>query len=93
MGLGSGILASDRLSVCCALALALMLPLALCGCGRKGPLDPPPSAAIPPPPARTTYIDPTTPTGAPQQAQPVQPAPVQTTQVPRKTFALDPLIQ
>jgi predicted small lipoprotein YifL len=85
-------LASHRLSVGCA--LALLLPLALCGCGRKGPLDPPPSAAIPPPApaARTTYVDPTTQTGAPQQAQPV-PARVQTTQAPQKTFLLDPLIR
>jgi len=75
-----------------------MLPLALCACGRQGPLDPPPSAAIPAPApaARTTYIDPTTPTGGAQQAQP---APVQTTQAglatqaPSKSFFLDPLIR
>jgi predicted small lipoprotein YifL len=62
-----------------ALAVALIAPLALAACGRKGPLDPPPSAATPPPPATpapapTGFIDPTTPTGQ------AQPAPVRTTQ-------------
>jgi predicted small lipoprotein YifL len=88
-------LGSGRLSVRSAIAVALLLPLTLGACGRKGPLDPPPSAAIPSPPpaARTTYVDPTTPTG---RAQQVQPAPVQTTQAappPKKSFLLDPLIQ
>ncbi|HTV35519.1 MAG TPA: lipoprotein [Xanthobacteraceae bacterium] len=85
-------MASNRLSVARALTFALALPLALCACGRKGPLDPPPSAAIPasPPAARTSLIDPTTPTGGAQQAQP---APTQTTQAPKKTFFLDGLIQ
>ena len=31
-------------------ALALVLAVGLAGCGRKGPLEPPPSAAIEPPP-------------------------------------------
>jgi len=97
-------LASDRLSIPRALALVLVLPLALGACGRKGPLDPPPSAAIPPPgpaapgaptAAPTTSVDPMTPAGAAEQAQP---APVQTTQTnppPQgpKTFLLDPLIR
>ena len=95
-------LAWNCLGVRLALGIALMLPTALAGCGRKGPLDPPPGAAIPsPPPAQqvapgpapTTFIDPTTPTGQ------AQPAPVQTTQAgpapqaPTKTFLLDPLLQ
>jgi predicted small lipoprotein YifL len=88
-------LACDRVRLAGALAVALVLPLALAACGRKGPLDPPPSAAISQPaptgPARTTYIDPTTPTGG------AQPATVQTTQAapppPKKTFPLDFLIQ
>jgi predicted small lipoprotein YifL len=87
--------------VICTLAVALIVPLALGACGRKGPLDPPPSAATPPPPAlqpqaapsTTGLIDPLTPLGQPQQAPP----PVQTTQVApapqRKSFLLDPLIQ
>ena len=81
--------------------MALIVPLALGACGRKGALDPPPSAATPPPPAlqpqpvpsTTGLIDPLTPTGQAQQAPP----PVQTTQVApapaRKSFLLDPLIQ
>ncbi len=86
----------------CALAVALIVPLALGACGRKGPLDPPPSAATPPPPAlqpqpapsTTGLIDPLTPLGQAQQAPP----PMQTTQVApaqaeRKTFLLDPLIR
>ncbi len=103
---GSTALAGDRRSFAGVLAMALILPLGLAACGRKGPLDPPPSAAIPAEPASrpapTTFIDPTTPTGGPQQAAPV--APVQTTQAapatrPAKTqpalksFFLDPLVQ
>jgi len=83
------------------MAVALIVPLALGGCGRKGPLDPPPSAALPPSPAvapvqpasTTGLIDPTTPTGQAQQAVP----PVQTTQAapaqPHRSFLLDALIQ
>jgi predicted small lipoprotein YifL len=84
--------------------MALIVPLALVGCGRKGPLDPPPSAATPPPPAlqpqpapsTTGLIDPLTPTGQAQQLPP--PPPVQTTQAApaqpeKKTFLLDPLIR
>src|SRR5205085_12353185 len=44
---------------------ALVAALALSGCGRKGPLDPPPAAAVPPPadgqPATTVQPDGTTP--------------------------------
>jgi predicted small lipoprotein YifL len=87
------------------LAVALIVPLALGACGRKGPLDPPPSAATPPPPSlqpqpappTTGLIDPLTPTGEAQQALP-PPPPVQTTQAApaqpqRKSFLLDPFIQ
>lgn len=84
-----------------ALAVALVLPLALAACGRKGPLDPPPSSALPPPPAagpapaQQSYLDPLTPIGTAQQAQPVAaaqalPAP---TQPAAKSFILDPLIR
>jgi predicted small lipoprotein YifL len=90
-------LTRNLLGVSRALAVALLLPLALAACGRKGPLDLPPSAALPPPaptaPAPTTYVDPTTPTGGAQQAQvrTTQAAPA--AQPPKKTFVLDPLIQ
>ena len=98
-GTGDRVLAGSR-RVICALAVALIVPLALGGCGRKGALDPPPSAATPPspalqpqPPSTTGLIDPLTPTGQAQQAPP----PVQTTQAApapqRKSFLLDPLIQ
>jgi predicted small lipoprotein YifL len=76
------------------LAVALVFPLALAGCGRKGALDPPPDSAVPvapPTAAPSNYIDPTTPTGA------AQPAPVPVSQTtappPAKTFLLDPLIR
>jgi len=102
----AGYLAGYRLGFGSALALALMLPLALGACGRKGPLDPPPSAQLPPAPApapagnvapaQQTYVDPLTPIGtAQQQAPPVVatqalPAP---TQPGARTFILDPLIR
>ena len=98
-------MAGKRHGVACALAVALIVPLALSACGRKGPLDPPPSAATPPPPSQqpqpapstTGLIDPLTPTGQAQQAPPPRP-PVQTTQADpaqpqKKSFLLDPLIQ
>lgn len=96
-------MAYNRLGIGGALLVALLVPLALAACGRKGGLDPPPSAATPPPPAASgpapsSFIDPTTPTG---EAQPAQPAKVQTTQATApppthglwKSFVLDPLIQ
>jgi len=91
----------------CALAVALILPLALVGCGRKGPLDLPPSAATPPPPTEqpqpapstTGLVDPFSATGE------AQPAPAQTAQAGKpqtaqpqtshplwNSFILDPLI-
>ena len=84
-----------------AVAVALALPLALTACGRKGPLDPPPSSQLPPPPAASpapaqqSFLDPLTPIGTAQQAQPVvaaQPLPAPS-QPARKTFMLDPLIR
>jgi predicted small lipoprotein YifL len=84
-----------------AVIIALVLPLSLGACGRKGSLDPPQSAelpAAPPPnaaPAPQSYVDPLTPIGTAQQAQPVVatqalPAP---TQPAARTFILDPLIR
>jgi predicted small lipoprotein YifL len=99
-------LASNRLSFGGALVVALVLPLALAACGRKGPLDPPPSAELPPPPVAApaanlapgpqTYVDPLTPIGTAQQAAPpvvatqALPAPAQPA---NRTFILDPLIR
>jgi hypothetical protein len=80
--------------------VALVLPLALGACGRKGSLDPPPDSALPqqvpatpgvPPGASpTNYIDSMTPTGG------AQPAPAQATNTAppaQKSFILDPFIR
>jgi predicted small lipoprotein YifL len=96
-------LAAHRLGFASALVVALVLPLALTACGRKGPLDPPPSAELPVAPAAAngapasrTYVDPLTPIGTAQQAAPpvvatqALPAP---TQPSARTFILDPLIR
>jgi predicted small lipoprotein YifL len=96
-------LAAHRLSFAGVLVVALIAPLALTACGRKGPLDPPPSAQLPAAPAAAnvgpgprTYVDPLTPIGTAQQAAPpvvatqALPAP---TQPSARTFILDPLIR
>jgi predicted small lipoprotein YifL len=94
-------LSHHRRGITRALAIALLLPLALAACGRKGALDPPPSSELPPAPppnaapAQRSYLDPLTPIGTAQQAQPVVasqalPAP---SQPQTKTFILDPLIR
>ena len=77
--------------------MALIVPLALAGCGRKGPLDPPPSAATPPPPGPQSQAAPST-TGlvdpfSPSEAQPAQAARATPSQPQSKSFLLDPLIQ
>ncbi|MGB6538746.1 MAG: lipoprotein [Xanthobacteraceae bacterium] len=97
---GGQVVACNCLAVTRALGLALLLcslSLALGGCGRKGPLDPPPSAAMPPPPpgapgaGPAQFVDPTTPVGG------AQPVPISTAVAapppPKKTFLLDPLLQ
>jgi predicted small lipoprotein YifL len=83
-------LARDQLSLARALVFALVFSLPLAGCGRKGPLDPPPDSSVPTPPAPqgSTFTSPTAPAGAAQPAPVQPPAPVQ-----KKTFFLDPLIQ
>ncbi len=76
--------------------VALAAALALGGCGRKGPLDPPPSAAIAPAPDTPSRGDTNDPnmTGyrrapsATAAAQPTQPLPPD-----KRTFILDPLIK
>jgi predicted small lipoprotein YifL len=93
-------LSQHRLAVRRALAVALVLPLVLTACGRKGGLDPPPSSELPAapapaasPPAQRSYLDPLTPIGTAQQAQPVAQALPAPTQPAAKTFILDPLIR
>ena len=58
------------------LAIAGLLIAALCACGRKGPLDPPPAAAAPTaqavptePPVPTAQIVPTAPASADSKEQ------------------------
>jgi predicted small lipoprotein YifL len=60
----------DRPLARLALAGALVAALGLAGCGRKGPLDPPPGAAAEAPPTRTTSGLP----GSFRSAVPGQPA-------------------
>jgi len=72
--------------------------LALGGCGRKGPLDPPPSAAISPPPTEQPSLgetyDPNTP-GYRRAPRETAVAPTATGPVPpdKRSFILDPLIR
>jgi len=64
-------------------ALALMLALALAGCGRKGPLEAP-SAALPSTVAKAATDSPTL-APAPKQQAPASPK----QEVPKKPFFLD----
>lgn len=75
------------------LAVALVLPLALTDCGRKGVLDPPPDTAVPTPAPATQsrYTGPTAPLGGAQPAAPVQAQAA--APPPKKSFILDPLLQ
>jgi predicted small lipoprotein YifL len=87
----------DRSLLRLATIAALTAAFALAGCGRKGPLDPPPSASISPPPQNEPTLgetnDPNMPgfRRAPRQTA-VAPAP---TSVPpeKRSFILDPLIK
>ena len=86
-----------------ALAASLAAALALAGCGRDGPLDPPPSA-IAPPPAPAAMVSPS-PASTDPNAPPVvsQNAAMKSgfdakgnpvaAQSPRKDFPLDFLLQ
>ena len=87
---------SNRSALRLAGLVALAAALALGGCGRKGPLDPPPAAAIAPAPEGPSLGDNPDPnmTGfrrAPSStvtAQPTGPLPPD-----KRTFILDPLIK
>ena len=87
----------NRTFVRLAAVAALAAGLALAGCGRKGPLEPPPSAAIAAAPenrASLGEIDDPNMTGfrrppPPPVAQPV----TQAVPPERRTFILDPLIR
>ncbi len=87
----------NRAALRLAAFVALAAALALGGCGRKGPLDPPPSAAIAPGPDGTSLGEANDPNlaggyrrapSAAAAAQPTGPLPPD-----RRTFILDPLIK
>jgi predicted small lipoprotein YifL len=87
----------DRFVVRLAAFAALAAALALGGCGRKGPLEPPPSASISPAPDQPSLGDANDPNlaggfrRAPSSAvtaQPTGPLPPD-----KRTFILDPLIR
>ena len=85
--------AALRLAAFAALAVAL----ALGGCGRKGPLDPPPSAAIAPAPDTPALGEANDPNLTGGYRRPASPAATAqpTGPLPRdnRTFILDPLIR
>ncbi len=95
-GVGFLIRLDHRTALRLAAVAALAAALALGGCGRKGPLDPPPSALAAPVPDQPSLGDNTDPnmTGfrrAPSStvtAQPTGPLPPD-----KRTFILDPLIK
>ena len=89
-------MSGHRRNVAQALAAAVVVALTLTGCGRKGPLDPPPSAGLTPDTAYTPgpslgqehY-------GVPPGASPPPPAaaaPAPATPPQKKTFFLDFLL-
>jgi predicted small lipoprotein YifL len=87
----------DRPLLRLATIAALTAAFALAGCGRKGPLDPPPSAWTSPPPQAEPTLgevnDPNTPgfRRAPRQTA-AAPAPTDPP-LEKRSFILDPLIK
>jgi predicted small lipoprotein YifL len=95
---GSGFLIrfGDRSVLRLAAIAALGAALALGGCGRKGPLDPPPSAAISPAPDQPSLGDNNDPNVTGYRRAPSATAAAPPTQPPppdKRTFILDPLIK
>ena len=86
----------DRWLVRLAAIAALSAAFALAGCGRKGPLDPPPSASISPPPQNEPSLgevnDPNTP-GFRRAPRQTAVAPTTATPAEKRSFILDPLIK
>jgi predicted small lipoprotein YifL len=86
----------DRSVLRLAAIAALGAALALGGCGRKGPLDPPPSAAISPAPDQPSLGDNNDPNMTGYRRAPSAMAAAPPTQPPppdKRTFILDPLIK
>jgi predicted small lipoprotein YifL len=91
----------DRVSRLAAVAVAMVAALGLSGCGRKGPLDPPPSSLTNPQPMtqrpslgdESGNIGPSL-TAGQASSRAVEAAPASTTASPppKKTFPLDFLI-
>ncbi len=80
---------SERLFFRLALAGALAAAFSLAGCGRKGPLDPPPSAVSATgqqEPANTALI------GPPAATKPAAKPEGAAGKAPNKSFFLDPLL-
>jgi predicted small lipoprotein YifL len=67
-----------------ALALAAFVALSAAGCGRIGPLEPPPDGAAPPKPAPTAAENALNPEAKPK-IPPITP--------PNQPFLLDPLLK
>jgi predicted small lipoprotein YifL len=95
-GVGFLIRIDDRSVLRLAAFIALGAALALGGCGRKGPLDPPPSAAIAPAPDQPSLGDNNDPNLTGFRRAPSATAAAPSTQpLPqdKRTFILDPLIK
>jgi len=88
---------NDRTALRLAALVALAAALALGGCGRKGPLDPPPSAAIAPAPDTPSLGDNNDPNmvGGFRRPPPATAANQPTVPLPqdKRSFILDPLIK
>lgn len=78
-----------RLIRLCLYAFSILAALALAGCGRRGPLEPPPGAAAPaaPPTAKTAGSNVTE--GKTHPEETTAPA---TEKAPRRPFLLDPML-
>ena len=68
-----------------ALALASLVALSAAGCGRIGPLEPPPDASVPPKPAATSTAQTPDLAEAKPKIPPITP--------PNRPFPLDPLLK
>jgi predicted small lipoprotein YifL len=74
--------------------VAVLLALALAGCGRRGPLEPPPGAAAQPSPTDGSVLNETTPGTSPVTVNPVgqRKAKGQPIVAPKTKFILDPIL-
>lgn len=82
-----------------AIVFVAAVAVSLASCGRRGPLEPPPGAAVPSAPLAAApggYGNPGETAGeavpAPAAGQPSEPATPAAARVPKRPFALDPLL-